>query len=109
MTLIVFDIIEFLKNWKYTIKYKVKIVLSIVIFTIFLSLIIIGFKMLGFLWIEISVVINIAFSIIFFIKFIFLQLIKDKKNVTIQPETGGKNRKFYAFSGQNRRNSTKFS
>ena len=59
LILIVFDIIEFLKNWKYTIKYKVKIVLSIVIFIIILFLIIIGFGMLGFLWVGISVVTTI--------------------------------------------------
>jgi hypothetical protein len=77
LILIVFDIIELLKNWRYTKRYKLKIILSIVIFIIFLVFFFIGFFIFEFLWLGISVLINITFSIIFFTKLI-LKLIKDK-------------------------------
>ena len=83
LVLIVFDGIEFLKNRKYTIKYKVKMILSTVIFTIILSFICIGFKILGFAWVEISILINIIFSTIFFVKFILLKMIKDNNKMIV--------------------------
>jgi hypothetical protein len=77
----VFDGMEFIKDRKYTIKYKVKMILSTVIFTIILSFICIGFKILGIAWVGISILINIIFSTIFFVKFILLKIIKDNNKI----------------------------
>ena len=83
LILIIFDVIEYLKNLKYAIKYKAKIVFVVVVFTIFLLLIFIGFRILGFLWVSISTLLNIVFSIMFFVKFILLKIIRDSnKRIT---------------------------
>jgi hypothetical protein len=81
LALIVFDIIGLIKTKAYGIKYIIKVIISMNIFIIILSLICIGFQVLGFLWIGISTLMNIVFCIIIYIKFILIKIIKkDKKN-----------------------------
>jgi Na+-transporting methylmalonyl-CoA/oxaloacetate decarboxylase beta subunit len=84
LVLIVFDIIRFKKRRMYTIKYKMKIIISMNIFIIILSSIYIGFQILGFLWIGISILMNIVFCIIFYIKFILIKIIKEENKKIVE-------------------------
>ncbi|MDR0320187.1 MAG: hypothetical protein LBI28_01655 [Treponema sp.] len=74
--LFIIDVIGFIKSKKYSIKYKLKIVLCIDIYLIIIKSIYFTFPIIGLTFIAISVLFNIVLLTFIFIKEILLKVIK---------------------------------
>jgi hypothetical protein len=74
--LFIIDVIGFIKSKKYSIKYKLKIVMCIDIYFIIIKSIYFTFPITGLTFIAISVLLNIVLLTFIFIKEILLKVIK---------------------------------